>query len=201
MQQSYEMAGEAAGPEESVQLIHQVPADGTVTLRGVLLCEGFEVATIYLGKHKFSLEEAIGKVVPPGSYLIVLAKNTTVETMSVKGACVLEGDRLPPPNVLPGLGEMQPARQAPALAAPSPQPVTATVEQVTHLTNVVLQPAPLPIAGPQPPNKPGPNEVWVLLSVGHAEELSRCLKTQMFPHGATVADVTRRIDAALKARK
>lgn len=193
MKQTYEMNGDAAGPGESVQLLYQVPTEGTTTVTGLLVSEGFEVVNVFVGREQVSAADAVGKVAPPGSYLIVLAKNVTEDTLPAKGACVLEGDKLPEPGPLGIKPLALPVDTKNGVVQDEMQVAMSKV--VTPIHTVPTQPAPQP----RPAGiVAGPNEVVILLSRGHAEELSRCLKTNYPPHGATVSDVTRRIDDALR---
>ena len=183
-QETYEMQGDAAAPGDVVQLLYKAPSTPT-TLRGLVVGEGLAIERVFVGRSQLTQEEAMGQAIPPDSYLIVLAKNTTEEVIVAKAACVIEGDKLPNKNPL-GIQDL------PQGAPTEPKP----------LAPVAVRSAPSPAPAPQAPVqshiKPGANEILVLLSRGHAEELNRCLKAQALPHGATVADVTRRLDQALR---
>lgn len=189
---TYEMQGDAALPNDTVQLLHKAPSSKSV-LRGLVVSEGLEIERVFVGRSQLSRDEAIGKEIPPESYLIVLVRNVTEEVLIAKGSCLIEGDNLPSDNPL-GVRELPPA------SGPSASPPIQVVAPVP-VSPVPVSPPAAPVRAESPRITPGANEILVLLSRGHAEELNRSLKTQMLPHGATVADVTRRLDQALRGQQ
>jgi hypothetical protein len=153
----------AASPGEIVQLIAQFPA-GT-TLQGLVLGEGLVARTVIVGRFRYpaaegdTWESCFGKPVPDQAFVILLAENTTIETVIARATWYLgEGGAItsaPHPMA------------SPAAAPPSMQP---SLFAGKHASVTTAAPVPRAPAGPKAVT-PGTNEVAILLQRAECERL------------------------------
>jgi len=158
----------AAKPNEIVQVITQLPPNSV--LRGLKISDGLRVAAVMVGRQVFpapgssgSWEEAIGKVVPNQSFLILLVQNMTQEHLVARATWYVTGD-----------GATAQASQA--TQAPRPAPAAPPVSAAAPLFHDGASQGyglnmPMPNIPTSRAVTPGTNEVCILIQRGECERL------------------------------
>ncbi len=170
----------AVAPGGIEQLIQESLAG--VTLKGLVLAKGLEVVTVLVGKMRFpgpdgpTWDACYGKVVPPGAFVIVLAKNTLPETTIARatwfvaspgGAPAGRAVQAVPVASLALAAPVAPVQNGPANAYPQASAVTVMTQPT-----FAQAPAPPPVPGAI---AAGTNEVVVLLQRQECERILRSL--------------------------